>query len=444
MVRLLLTAFVPALAFGQFDPDGAHVNLYLPQLADGGPAAQRWQTSLVFYNPSANFVAECQLTFLNDAGGPLTLNFGNGLRSTESVTIPPLGRRTLRSLSASPTIVTGWARGGCNVPTQATVLFRSVENGVPRVELSAPAVVPTGLYRSPANRSIGIALANPYTASSLSIAVTANDSEGRAVGTRVFNLQPSSHTSFNLSQYPDSFPREFEGSVTISTNGPAVGVVAWMLNSDRGLLTSLPTGGTGWPGSYPDRLLLTYQRVLLAARRLFPDLGLVRLEIPSSQVINATASPDGTVRIFPALVELAGDSPSELASVIAHELGHIMQFRQGGRNVLFPATMSSELDADGMSLFLTLAAGYDPYAVAGMLGKLMMATQRTDLISQAFDNLVDPHTSFTNRMAVVFELMQLTCATPQAREFCSQYRNLIHPSFPPTLPLSRPGPTPTK
>ena len=45
---LLLAAGLPLMA--QFDPEGAQVISYFPQLADGGSDAQRWTTSLTLVN----------------------------------------------------------------------------------------------------------------------------------------------------------------------------------------------------------------------------------------------------------------------------------------------------------------------------------------------------------------------------------------------------------
>jgi hypothetical protein len=103
-----------------------------------------------------------------------------------------------------------------------------------------------------------------------------------------------------------------------------------------------------------------------------------------------------------ALIELLADSPSEVAWLIAHELGHAHQRLVGGTTF----SPNAELDADQFALFGLLLTGHDAYAAGGALGKLMMASNRTGLVAQAFDNLNDPHTSFTNRMAAVMTQIQ--------------------------------------
>lgn len=434
ILTILTVLFFRLALLAQFAPDSAHVNLYFPQLADGGDQLQSWQTTIVLYNPGLDS-ATCLLSIYGDDGRPVALDLGSGLLSSQFVLIPPQGRRTLRSRMASRVIVTGWAFGSCDAPIQGTVLFRAINNGVPQVEISAPAVLPSSVYRSIANRSVGIALANIYS-SPITIYVAAFDSEGNPVGGRDVTLCPLCHTSFNLSGFPANFPRDFDGTILLSSDRPAAGFAAWTLNSDRGLLSSLPAGGLTWPGTQWFRIWLVYLKLQNAARQIFPGVNLsgVKLEIPFDPVINASATRD-IIRINHALAELIADSLSELAFIVAHELAHTIQFRSGR---LLINLANRELDADAVGMLLSLAAGYDPYAGAGTLGKLGMVSQRTDIFSQLFDDLIDPHTSFSNRLGEMFSTLKLMCLSPQARDFCSQYRMFIHPSFPPSMPLSIP------
>src|SRR6185369_10726147 len=103
MLRIaVLLMVVGSVCFGQFDPEGAHVNLYFPHLADGGTVAQQWQTSFVFVNPHPSLTAHVALGTYGDSGQPLSLNLGYGA-SVQSFTIPPQGSKTLRSAIASAT-----------------------------------------------------------------------------------------------------------------------------------------------------------------------------------------------------------------------------------------------------------------------------------------------------------------------------------------------------
>jgi hypothetical protein len=437
-LSIVVWLLASTLAFGQFEPDSAHVFLYFPQLADGGDRNQSWETSFVLHNSNNFYSVNCQIEIYDDNGRPLKLDLGNGAAGTHTVLIPPLGRRTLRSRIASSSIQTGWAVAVCPLPIQGTVLFRAIENGRPVVDVSAPAVPPSRRFRSPANADLGIALANVYSSDSISIRVAAFDNDGAQAGSTVISLCGLCHTSINLRKLLPGLRSGFEGSVMIQAENPAAVFVAWTLNSDRGLLSSLPSGGLGWPASHWERIWLAFQKVLNGMRLFYPNLDLsnVRLVISQEPVVNARAFPNGTVEVTLALSQLISDSPSELAFVLAHELGHIVQFKTA-RPQLRPDNL--ELDADALGTLFLLSAGYDPYAGSGAFGKLMMASRRTGLLAQLFDDLSDPHTSFTNRIGQLMGLLDTVCGLQEARQFCSEFKSFIHPNLPSGLPLSNPG-----
>jgi hypothetical protein len=116
---------------------------------------------------------------------------------------------------------------------------------------------------------------------------------------------------------------------------------------------------------------------------------------------------------------------------VAHELGHIAQFRLG-RNV-FPIT-NREQDADAFAMAMCLIAGFDPYAGAGALAKLSMAYGTAGLLAQAFDDLVDPHGSFNSRIDTMYSFLTFVCT--QVRVSCETYKSFVHPNFPPVSPLT--------
>ncbi len=108
------------------------------------------------------------------------------------------------------------------------------------------------------------------------------------------------------------------------------------------------------------------------------------------------------MNIEASLSELISDSPSELAFAAAHEMGHTMQYRTG-TNFFDP---NAEPDADQWGMAISLVAGYDPYAAAGTLAKLSMATNDAGLVSRVFDNFSgDLHGSFNNRIQEILETM---------------------------------------
>ena len=448
MLRLGVSVVLLAgLLSGQFDPQSAHVNLYFPQLADGGTFAQRWQTTFILQNPHPERSAIVNLAIRGNNGSPLALDFGAGATSGGSITIPAGGTRILRTTGTSPNVVTGWAVANATLPVVGTVLFRSIESGVPRVDIAAPPSLPAPAFRSFANADLGVAIGNPYSDTSLSIQVRAFDPNGGPAGSASISVGPLAHTSFNLRSLITTLPAGFVGTLELFTppTPTALNFVAWTLNAQDGVLSSLPSGALGWPISHWDRIWLAYWKVMNAAQPLvLQSLGtdlfnpIVPLDIDSSQVINAFASPQGRIIITQALSELISDSPSELGFAIGHELGHIIQTRIGRRQFDLE---NSEHDADAYGIWFNLLAGFDPYAGAGTLAKLSMASGTAGLVSEILSEHYSVHGSTSTRLQKMYQLLQSLCNRPEGRTACANYKYLIHPHFPPSAPLGIPNPT---
>ena len=441
MLRFTCLLFLAVSCFAQFDPEGAHVDLYFPHLADGGPAADQWQTSFVFVNPHPSLPAHVVLYTYGNDGQPLNLDMGGGGSRLQAITISPGGSRTLRSSISFPVVVTGYAEAFTDLPVQATVLFRRIVNGVPRVEVSAPATLPSQKYFSPATRDLGVALVNIYPVAK-SFQMTALDSNGVASGSSVISLAPFEHKSFNLVERIPGLPKGFTGSVQIIPATVATDqFLAWTLNADGEVISTLPPGRLAWPIDHFDRIWLVYNKLLAAAPAAVASLGLagvnlnapgvLTLAISSDQIINAFARP-GVVQINLSMSELISDSPSELAFVVGHELGHIAQLQRGGTLVI----AEKEQDADLFGVLLMINAGFDPYAGAGALGKLSMLTGHAGILAAAIDDLADPHGSFNARIDLMFSTLNLACSQAAVSLYCGAYKSLIHPSFPASAPLS--------
>jgi len=435
--------------FGQnsatFYPTGAHVNLYFPHLADGGPVYGQWQTSLEFVNPSLTLTANVSMQLYGDQGFPLSLDFGAGPRSLHVFTVPPGGRTTLRSTMASTDkIVTGQAIATSDIPVQGTVLFRNIINSMASVELSAPPTLPTSQYLSLATHDLGVALANIST-SAKSFQVTAINSSGTNLASAMVGVAGLGHYSFNLYQVLPGLPADFSGSVLITPQIPGDQVLAWTLNVERGLISTLPTGPMEWPISHTDRIQLVFKRLLAVAPSLLSGLGnnlslqtAPHLTMSTDVGVNAFASSStDTVQINLALSELVSDSPSELAFLVAHELAHIAQVRSGTLTILLPNDAANkEQDADLIAMILTLSAGFDPYGAAGAIGKLSMANGSSGLVSQFFDNLSDPTTAFSaTRMNSMLGVITSACNYVTMSGYCGPYKAAIHPNFPGSAPL---------
>lgn len=160
-------------------------------------------------------------------------------------------------------------------------------------------------------------------------------------------------------------------------------------------------------GEYEDKLLESYVSSvgkLLAQtveRRQFD----YKFTILNSGVVNAFALPGGYIYISRGLLALAG-SESEMAAVLAHELGHINGLHHAqrrGKKVLTNAVLTSvgiaagkeaarfsdiiasgllsalsredEIDSDNLSFRYLARAGFDPHAVPSFLAKLRANAQ---------------------------------------------------------------------
>lgn len=444
MSKLLFAGTIWAAAvYGQFDPQGAQVLSYLPQLADGGPASQQWITSLTFVNPHGTYPAGGIVSLYTNDGGPLTLDFGAGPALTFDFTIPPDGSVVFTSKGTSSSVAptTGWAVVSSTLPIQAVVQYRYSANGVPQQGVSALATEASLLFRSPAGSRTGIALANVYSTASVSVQISAVNSNGTNAGNTTVTLPPLGHTSLTVSQLFPGLASDFQGTIVISSTFPGFYTVAWTLSAELGVLASYPPSALGWPISQYERVWKVWQKVLNVAVSSYPLGAPPKLVVDfSTGQVNSFADPTlNEVHIFMNLAELISDSDSELGFVVGHEMGHIIQARTG-QQVFFLG--NPELDADEYGMLLSLSAGYDPYGAAGALAKLSMASGDSSLLSQNFDNFVataglDLHGSFNNRLALIFQVMQAICGTSQYQGFCAAYKGVVHPHLPPTSPLSK-------
>jgi len=443
--RAFLMGVLSAIGcFGQFYPTGAHVNLYFPHLADGGASSGQWQTSLEFVNPSPTLTAHVEVRLYGDEGFPLNLDFGAGPLSLHTLSIPPSGAARLRSTIASDRTVTGQAMVTSDVPVQGTVLFRSITNTVASLELSAPPTLPSTRYTSLATRDLGVAVANIST-STKTFQISAADSSGTTVSTGTFSVPALGHKSFNLSQVLTDLPADFSGSAIITPQIAGDPFVAWTLNVERNVISTLPAGSQEWPVSHADRIQLVYKRILGVAPSLLAGLGnnlslqtAPNLVISPDLAVNVFASSQNqTVQVNLALSELVSDSPSELAFLVAHALAHIAQFRGGALTVLMPNDPANrEPDADLIAMILVLRAGFDPYGAAGAIGKLNMANGSTALVSPFFDNLADGTTAFSAaRMNSMLGVITSACGYVNMTGYCAPYKTTVHPHFPGSAPL---------
>ena len=431
IVSLAALGLVSDRAAAQRHPVSAHVNLYFAQVADGQFEGGRWQTAFSFVNTNdTDATAEIRL-FAQD-GGPLLVDFGQGLSSRFTVVVPAKRSLLLASRPTSLPVRSGWARVYSDVPLTGSASFRLWLGGRAVQEVTAPPVLPVIDYVSYANRELGVAIANPNNRT-LSVMAQLTMADGTSLGPALITVPPLGQTAFNVR---DKFPAaDFRDSVLLLTgvDPPRDEFLAWTMNADAsGTFSSLPPGGVTPPISHWDRIWNVYLRVLSAAKRLGILSSDPQLNIRYERTVNAYAMGGREVGIFIGLSELLGDSDSELAFVVGHELGHIYQQRTGS----FVFNSNPEFDADIWGTMLALISGYDAYAGAGALAKLAMATGTAGLATQFEQQLSsDAHKSFNTRISEVYTMLQFTCSLPEMKSACALYKGILHPHLPDSAPL---------
>ena len=95
-----------------------------------------------------------------------------------------------------------------------------------------------------------------------------------------------------------------------------------------------------------------------------------------------------------------------------------------------------EFDADVYGFLLSLGAGCDPYAIGGAFGKLMVATGTSALeAQQAQAASGDPHGSFDDRIAIIFQDITAVCQSPSFASTCAMLKGAFHPHLPSMDPM---------
>jgi hypothetical protein len=431
---MLLWVALAAPAVAQMRPASAHVNLYFPQLADGG-SVNVWQTAITFINPNAT-PASVSAYFYDNNGQALPLfDFGSGpVAQFQDLAIPAGGVRVVKSMRGKDAVA-GWGIAYASVPVQGIVSYRRYDNGTATLEVADNATLPTISYSSYANAMLGVALGNIYDVD-MPLILTVFDADGHQYAQQTITLKPSGHDSFNLTNR-FSLPANFEGTLAIdsTTDGPAF-FVAWTLNvSDVGLLAALPSGRYAFPDSQLDRIENVFYTMRSQAEDFAPGVSL-DLSTTTDRLVSAgiTSTANGsTIRISLATAELIATSDGELAFLLGHEMGHGIQ-NLHGQTLYY---QDSEIDADSIGLRLALAAGYDPYAAAGLFGKLRMASTEAGLLGDILGNATagNPHTDFGDRGDTIVAALRDICSGTLAA--CQTYKDFVHPHAPAPYPLSR-------
>jgi predicted Zn-dependent protease len=193
----------------------------------------------------------------------------------------------------------------------------------------------------------------------------------------------------------------------------------------------------------------TVERLVAASEK--PDRH-YKVTILNSQSINAFALPTGHIYVTRGLIALANDE-SELASVLAHEMGHVIarhaeQREEEARNAdiasrtitdlvsdpevgalalaksklkLASFSRSQEFEADALGIGIAARAGYDPYGAVRFLTSMEhnseLKAEQTGAINPAAPDFLSSHPAtperITNALANARQYRAPAADTPQ-------------------------------
>lgn len=434
-------------------PESAHVNLYFPHLAYGGDSSSHWEVTITASNSSRS-EADLTLGFYNDEGVSFPIHFPQGLRSRMTVNLMPSHTTSFTSIPSQHKRITGWAYGYSDVPVLVHIVLRQLRNGLPIQAVTISPTVPALSHTFQVGPKATLVIANVATETAIDVPVALFDAKGDLVGSHLIQITSKGHHSETIhSLFPAVKTSELEfmglisigpsaviGSLCPSCNPRGIDLrthIAWAYESDdREILTGLPKGAVSFPKSHHDEIWLAFHQTLRSSNNFTQEIpSNLKLTISTDQEVNAFARNGNEIGITLGLAELLGDSPSELAFVIGHELGHIYQQRTQSNAF----DENREHDADFWGVLLSLGAGYDPYGAAGALAKLAMATGRASLTNQFFEDvpIANAHQSFNTRLSKLFDKISFACTSSvDMAQFCSAYKTIVHPHLPDVSPLT--------
>jgi hypothetical protein len=429
-------------------PGNAQSVLYFPHLNEGGPDKDTfWQAEFVFVNTNS-VPANLTVSFYNDDGSPMMIDFGAGPVPSFTATVPSQGSHMFRSqfTHKSAAGVWGWAGGQSDIPVFAQLNYRYMQNGQASADLATNATTGTALWTAAATPNMGIAVANPSPDQVMMYTVNVRDSQGADAASKSFQIPPHGHDAFTLStRIP--LPQGFQGSVRITGNTVNSSVfkpAVWTVGSESGVFATMPDGRSVAPQDQWSRVWRVWGRVMATAHQLGYQIN-PQLHLPAGTAANGIANAQGgldvngneQVTMYMSLVKITGDSDGELAFLMAHQLAHVIQCRTSGCKVAVDSHMAGnyEWDADEMGMMISTSAGYDSYSAAGAFAKLQMGNGQVGMGMMQNGAVVwedmmstDPHGLFAGRITNLYQVQVRMCTNPQFQAGCQAYKNIMHPS----------------
>jgi len=216
-------------------PSGGPASVYyFPHLAFGGG----YESTLTYVNYGTQSVT-CETTFYSDSGGALQVPFGGASGSTRTDNLVAGADLHVQTQAGAGAVLTeGWAQGQCTGPIKASLLYRLYSGGVAQGEAGVNAsTTPATEFVTFAQSQTGVAYANPSPGAA-TVTITALDSNGNALGSSNFALQPNAHGAVNVA--PLLGLTSFTGSMQITSTVP---IVSLSINAENyPVFSSLPPG----------------------------------------------------------------------------------------------------------------------------------------------------------------------------------------------------------
>jgi hypothetical protein len=432
---ILLALRVPVL--GQLAYDDIHVNFRFPTVVDGTDSGRTWRSAFILSNPGANSTT-ATLFFQDSAGDPLSLAIGTVQSSGFRVTLPPGSTRVYTTSGTGP-YATGWAIVSATNPIAASVRLLEFEGTTLKAEIpfdQAPFVLAAS---SLVTGKTEVALVNAYNDGEIELFMSATNINGVRVASRSLSIPSFGRSAGTVESLLPDLPANFTGTFRVSGDEAYdFFSVAFSERDASGTLRALRGAKYINPGAQFDNVSLAFRRIITSAQRSFPDLDLdgIGLRLSYERAIDARALNGNEIRINYALAELINDSPGELAFIVGHQVGHILQQRGGA--LVF--NEDPEVDADAWGALLALTAGYDPYGAAGALARLALVTSRPGVV-RTFEGqpASELNRALMNRLGSLYDLLKSVCESSEdAQTSCDIYRYIVRPTVPASLPFSKP------
>ncbi len=450
---LLIPLAASPIAAQFYYPVSASTRQNFVQLADGGPSTQNWITTIALANPDPVNAADVRLTFFNDSGQNLLIDFGHGPAATLVLQVPAGGSTIAYSTGAPSTTSTGWARVAANLPVYGTVMYQARKDGTPFWDFAAPGVGGTFFYASQAVYSSGVAVLNPNSSTTIHLRVGVADPAGNPAGVYDVTLPGNGHTSFVLGDKIPGLSRDFKGTMSIRpTDSTPSSFSAWTTYEREGFLSPLPAGSMPFPPvttrKASDAMALAQIASVALARTLGAALyntsptTVAQYVMQQSLVIEERGSlgasyqtSDNTLHITRALFQTLDGSDPALAFLVGHYVARGVLNRTGIPPSGVAAMADVSLASDTASLAGLFSAGFDPGGLTDFYGRLGMAYRLGLTIESSLQVEFGAQDQFIARQNGIWNKILGECAGATAmKQICQQVHDYWHPDYPTTVP----------